>query len=168
MRTVSQLLFVTLLVLPAGAFAGVSSAELIEKGAEYDGKPVDYTGEVIGDTMHRGDHLWVNVSDGQNALGVWIASDALPAIRHFGTYRARGDMVRIQGIFHRACAEHGGDMDLHAATVAVVTPGASTPHEVQGTSLILAGDLLFTSLVAFLLWRRREKVQGTAGGPERR
>jgi LPXTG-motif cell wall-anchored protein len=159
-RTVFQLPFVALLLLrPAGVSANVSSTELIEKGATYDGKQVEFIGEVIGDAMHRGDHLWVNVSDGSNsALGVWVARDAFPAIRHFGTYRARGDVLRIQGLFHRACAEHGGDMDLHAATIAVVRPGATTREEVDETSLILSGVLLLTSLVAFLLWRRREKA----------
>ena len=163
MKRLAAMACAALLLLPTRARGEVSSTELIEKGAEYDGKPVDYTGEVIGDAMHRGEHVWVNVSDGQNALGVWVARDAFPAIRHFGTYRARGDVVRILGIFHRACAEHGGDMDLHAVTIAVVRPGATTTEEVDETSLVLGGVLLLTSLVAFVLWRRREKAQRSVG-----
>jgi LPXTG-motif cell wall-anchored protein len=159
MRTAFHLPFFALLLLrPAGVSADISSTELIEKGASYDGKQVEFTGEAIGDPMSRGDHLWLNVSDGANAIGVWVARAALPAIRHFGTYRARGDVLRIQGVFHRACAEHGGDMDLHAVTIAVVRPGAATTEEVNETSLLLGGVLLLTSLVAFVLWRRREKA----------
>ena len=164
MRSVLPLLFVALLLPPGRASADVSSGELIEQGAAYDGKTVDFSGEAIGESMQRGDHAWVNVSDGQNALGVWIRAEVLSSIHAYGTYATRGDVLRIRGTFHRACAEHGGDMDLHAETVAVVTHGAPTPHELSGVRVVAAGILLVASLVAFLLWRRREKVVH-GGGP---
>ncbi len=158
MKGVVPLLLVALL-LPAGrAGAAVSSGELIEKGAEYDGKAVEYSGEAIGEGMTRGDHGWINVSDGANALGVWVSAAALSSIHAYGTYRTGGDVLRIRGTFHRACAEHGGDMDLHADSVEVLERGSPTPREVPFATLLLAGIFLVTSLVAFLLWRHREKA----------
>jgi hypothetical protein len=150
--------FAVALLASSPGRAAVTSAELIEHGREYDGREVEFVGEAIGDPMPRGDHLWVNVSDGSNsALGVWVAGNDWPAIRFYGSADARGDVVRVRGIFSRSCAEHGGDIDIHAASVVVVEPGAPTPNEVRSERIWLAVALLGSSLVTFLLWKRREK-----------
>ena len=53
----------------------VTLSELIENAEEYDGKTILFKGEAIGDPLKRGDHTWVNVSDGNNsAVGVYMAS----------------------------------------------------------------------------------------------
>lgn len=159
--------FAVALLASGPARAAVSSTDLIEHAKEYDGREVEFVGEAIGDPMARGDHLWINVSDGPNsALGVWVARDAWPAIRFYGSGSARGDVVRIRGIFSRSCPEHGGDSDLHAASVVVVAPGMPTPHEVEGRRIWLAAVLLGTSLVTYVLWKRREKaVRAEEGRP---
>jgi len=150
-------------LLAAGpAPAQVSSGELIEHAAQHSGQPVEYVGEVIGEPMIRGDHLWLNVSDGQNALGVWVAVRDLPPIRGYGSYEAHGDVVQVRGTFQRACPEHGGDLDIHAASIVVVQPGTTTTHETKDSSLVLAGLLLLTSVGSFVLWRRRERKVRTA------
>jgi len=92
----------------------ISSSELIKNAKDYDGKTVLYGGEVIGDIMRRGDFAWINVNDGQNAIGVWIDASMLKEITYTGSYRSKGDVVDIAGEFHRACPEHGGDLDIHA------------------------------------------------------
>jgi LPXTG-motif cell wall-anchored protein len=155
------------LTLAGEASAQVSSADLIEHAAQHSGQPVEYVGEVIGDPMIRGDHLWVNVSDGQNAIGVWVARRDLPPIGRYGSYQARGDLVTVRGTFFRACPEHGGDLDLHASSVVVVRPGAATPHDTEDSSIAWAGVLLATSIVSFLLWRRREKAVRAAQAASR-
>ncbi|MDP2044226.1 MAG: hypothetical protein Q8K15_03545, partial [Candidatus Omnitrophota bacterium] len=74
----SVFLFFSFLVLsffssPVLLFAQtLSSTELINNAKQYDGKLVVYTGEVIGDVMPRGGNAWVNINDGNNALGVWM------------------------------------------------------------------------------------------------
>jgi hypothetical protein len=158
MKATLATLFGVWLALTGDASAQVSSTDLIEHAADHSGREVEYVGEVIGDPMVRGDHLWVNVSDGQNALGVWVARKLLPPIRRYGSYQARGDVVRVRGTFFRACPEHGGDLDLHASSVVVVRPGAPTPHGTEDSSIRLAGLLLATSIGSFLSWRRREKA----------
>ncbi|MDP2927900.1 MAG: DNA-binding protein, partial [Candidatus Omnitrophota bacterium] len=52
----------------------LSSSELINNAKEYDGKLIVYSGEVIGDVMLRGEFAWVNINDGQNALGAWMSA----------------------------------------------------------------------------------------------
>jgi hypothetical protein len=163
----SAVAFAVVLLASSPVIAAVSSGELIERGKEYDGREVEFEGEAIGDAMARGDHVWVNVSDGSNsALGVWATESVWPALRFYGSAEARGDVVRVRGIFSRACAEHGGDMDIHATSVVVLTPGAPTSHPVSMRRVVAAAVLLAASPVLFLLWKRREKrMRAAEGGP---
>ena len=102
-----------LLVTACYAEEAISSAELINNAKQYDGKAVTYKGEVIGDIMMRGGFAWINVNDGVNAIGIWSNEDLVKDIVYTGNYKSRGDTVEVKGIFHRACLEHGGDLDIH-------------------------------------------------------
>lgn len=101
----------------------ISSADLINNAKQYDDKVVNYRGEVIGDIMIRGQYAWVNINDGQNAIGIWAAGNLIKNIEYKGSYSSKGDVVEIMGIFHRSCPEHGGDLDIHAKTMRKVIPG---------------------------------------------
>jgi hypothetical protein len=128
---------------------GISSSELIKNAKEYDGKLITYAGEVIGDVMLRGEFAWVNISDGENALGVWMSAPLAKEIKFAGNYKVRGDSLEIVGIFHRACLEHGGDLDIHAqrsrklGNGRIVNQGLNLDK--KNLSLILFGAL-------FLIW----------------
>jgi hypothetical protein len=95
----------------------VSSTELINNAKLYDGKIVSYEGEVIGDIMVRGAYAWLNLNDGQNAIGVWINSALVKDIGYTGSYKSVGDGIEVTGVFRRACLEHGGDLDIHAQAI---------------------------------------------------
>jgi len=127
----------------------ISSSELINNAKQYDGKPVTYSGEVIGDVMLRGGSAWVNVSDGENAIGVWISSNLAKEINFTGNYKTRGDNLEVIGIFHRACSEHGGDLDIHAQSMRKVGGGRVVKEKLNfdkvNGSLILLGAL-------FIIW----------------
>jgi len=69
----------------------ISSTELINDAKQYDGKVVTYEGEVIGDIMKRGPYAWLNISDGRNAIGIWIDSSSTKDIAYTGTYKSKGD-----------------------------------------------------------------------------
>ena len=49
-----------------------TSLELINNAKQYDGKTVNYKGEVIGEVMVRGDYAWLHVNDGTIAIGIWV------------------------------------------------------------------------------------------------
>lgn len=136
----------------------LSGAELINNAREYDGKSVVYTGEVIGDIMARGDFVWVNVSDGQNAIGVWLDKGLAGGIEFGGSYHARGDWLEITGIFHRGCVQHGGDVDIHAQKIRKITRGRSISEESytgkRNFTFILLGVLFF---VLIFVRRRKSK-----------
>ncbi len=108
----------------------VSSIQLIDQTKAFDRQEVVFSGEVIGDILNAGDHVWLNVSDGSNAIGVWAKSSLASDIQIAGRYSQHGDSIRVSGIFNRACPEHGGDMDLHADSIELINRGYPTSHAV--------------------------------------
>ncbi|MDP2927628.1 MAG: DNA-binding protein [Candidatus Omnitrophota bacterium] len=124
----------------------LSSSELIKNAKEYDGKLIAYSGEVIGEVMLRGEFAWVNINDGQNALGAWMSAALAKEIKFTGNYKSRGDSLEIVGVFHRACLEHGGDLDIHAQSLHKIGNGRIVKERLNfdkaSLSLILLGALL--------------------------
>ncbi len=109
----------------------VSSADLINDAKEYDGKIVTFEGEVIGDVMMRRDFAWVNLNDGNNAIGIWMPKDLTLQIEYTGSYKSIGDCLEVSGVFHRACPEHGGDLDIHAMSIRKTASGRIVKENVS-------------------------------------
>jgi len=127
----------------------LSSNELITQAKQYDGKLVTYSGEVIGDVMLRGEFAWVNINDGDNAIGVWVSAILAKEINLTGAYKSRGDTLEITGIFHRACLEHGGDLDIHAQKLRKLVSGKMVNQKID----LFKVELTFTLLgMLFLIW----------------
>jgi hypothetical protein len=120
------LLFSVLCLLSSLCSAqSLTSTELIKNAKQYDDKVVVYEGELIGSVLKRGQFAWLNLNDGENAVGVWVPLAAAQAVRYAGNYKSRGDWIRVSGIFRRACPEHGGGLDIHAQAISVLREGAS-------------------------------------------
>jgi len=156
------LIFAFLCLVPAAARAeAVSSDELISRAKDYDGKAVLYEGEVIGDVMVRGDYAWINVNDGISALGIWLPKALAQSIRYTGSYKSKGDRVRVRGVFRRACPEHGGDLDIHADTLNQIRYGEVVKERVDvvkvNNALALAGVLCLTLILMQLRRRQARK-----------
>lgn len=149
-----------LLVTSVFAQQTVSSTELIEHARDFDGKEVTYQGEVIGEVMNRGDHSWVNLNDGENAVGIWLDNNFLGLISFYGSYQARGDWLEVRGIFNRACRMHGADLDIHAMYVKKLREGRAIDNRLvpakQKLAIILSGVLLCL-LIGQLLSRKLKK-----------
>ncbi|MDP1853322.1 MAG: DNA-binding protein [Candidatus Omnitrophota bacterium] len=132
----------------------ISSKELIENAKQYDGKVVEYEGEAVGEVMRRGDYGWVNVNDGENAIGVWAARDFLNMINFSGSYAATGDWLKVKGGFNRACLIHGGDLDIHAEEIVKIKSGElkerAWPKYKQNLVIYLAGVLLCLWLILIM------------------
>ncbi len=138
--------------------APASSTDLIENADAYDGRTVVFEGEAIGDRLERGDHVWVNVSDGANAVGVWAPASMLPPSLVLGRYGVVGDRLRIVAVFHRACAEHGGDFDLHALSAEVVSAGRATPPPVPWTLLVAGPGTFLLVVTGAVRFRKRIRL----------
>jgi hypothetical protein len=141
----------------------VGSNELIEQAKDFDGQEIVYSGEVIGDILDAGDHVWLNVSDGSNAIGVWTDRNLASDIQIPGRYGQHGDTVQVTGVFYRACPEHGGDFDIHAKSVTLVQSGYPVSHDVTEWKVWLAVLLTVgaAGCMVFVLsranWRTRRR-----------
>jgi hypothetical protein len=140
----------------------VSATELIERARELDGSEVTYVGEAIGDRMIRGGYAWVNVLDGTIAIGLWMPAPLARQVTNLGAHRRRGDRVEVTGVFHRACAAHGGDMDIHIRTLKVVEPGGRVPDRSTSIGRMVLALVLTAGAIA-LRWVDRRRVPRGAG-----
>jgi len=150
------LLVIGLWFLVTNCFAApISSEELIQNAREYDGKTVVYKGEVIGDIMMRKEFVWINVNDGVNAIGIWSKKDLTRDILYTGGYKSRGDMVEVRGIFHRACLEHGGDLDIHIEELSKIDSGMVVTEKInfakRNWAFILLGMLGLVLILSNIL-----------------
>lgn len=138
----------------------VPSAELINNAKRYDGKTVIYTGEVIGEVMERsgGMYAWANVNDGVNAIGIWLGKE-LTGIKNgnIGSYKSRGDIIEIEGVFHRSCIEHGGDLDIHAVSLRKVKDGLVISEKINAGKRNLAIGLTGGLCLVLILNRLKRK-----------
>jgi hypothetical protein len=133
----------------------ISSTELINNAKEYDGKSVVYVGEAVGDVMARGDFAWVNINDGENAIGIWLNKELAGEIRFTGSYHAIGDQLEITGVFQHNCIQHGGDMDIHAQGIRKISPGRVVGEELDTSKRNFVFILLVVLCLVFVFVRRR-------------
>ena len=133
----------------------ISSTELINNTKEYDGKSVVYVGEVIGDVMVRGDFVWVNLNDGENAIGIWLNKELAKEIQFTGSYHAKGDRLEITGVFQRNCIQHGGDMDIHAQDIRKISPGKLVKEKLDKGKISFTFILLGILCLAFIFVRHQ-------------
>jgi len=139
----------------------ISSSDLINNAKQYDGKTVVYAGEVIGDIMPRGEFAWVNVNDNENAIGIWIDADLTKDLLYTGSYKSKGDWIEVTGVFHRACLEHGGDLDIHAQKLTKISQGRFISEEVpinkKKLSIYLSGAILCLLILQSYRLMRQKK-----------
>lgn len=141
------------------------SGTLVESPKKFDGTNVEFTGEAIGESMVRGDYAWIHLNDdayylknveegaelgGLNSgMAIWLPAVEAAKISIFGDYKHQGDVVRVDGVFNAACPEHGGDMDIHATRLAMVSQGRHAADPVTPGKLMWAVGLV---LLAGALW----------------
>lgn len=131
--------------------------DLIEKASFYDGKRIAVEGEVIGEKLARPDGVWITILENGTALGVFVSADDASRVTMFGSYGHSGDRVSVKGVFHRACLDHGGDLDLHADTIVKLAEGKAATHAVVPVRAFWAIALCLSGATLFVLWRFRER-----------
>ena len=154
-------------------YGAVSSINLIENAANYDGERLTFAGEAVGERMVRGSGAWLHLNDdpyistpvpaGGNLAGyntglpVWVpAAGRTDIIEHYGNYGTRGDIVEVTGTFYAASSDHGGDMVIVAESVRVVRSGRPIEHTVDLWKWVAAPVLLVVAAVMYAATKRRE------------
>ena len=159
-KTLFLIIALLVLLVPGVALAesaAVGSNDLIDHAKDYDGTAVVFEGEVLGDILYRGEYAWLAIFDGSNTIGCYVSAEQAKQISLVGGYGKKGDTVRIEGVFHRACAEHGGDMDIHADSVTILEKGAPVAMPISREVAVLAALLPLPAVALLLLvWQRRK------------
>lgn len=125
------------------------SVDLINNAKEYNGKVIIYKGEIVGEVMKRAGFAWANIHDGETAIGVWVSAELARKITFSGNFKYKGDIVEVSGVFHRACAEHGGDLDIHADSLRVVSNGYRIKEQVNPVKIKIG---VFLGVIIIILW----------------
>jgi len=147
----------------------MSSTQLVEHPKAWDGKTLSFEGEAIGEVMVRGDYAWIHLNDdayylknveegahlgGYNTgMAIWVPADLARKISVYGDYKHEGDVVKITGVFHATCVQHGGDMDIHATGLTVVHPGHNAADPVKLGKLTLAILLAVFAVILYVTQR---------------
>ncbi len=148
-----------------------SSVELVERPQRYDDVTITFEGEAIGEAMVRGEHAWIHVNDdayhlrnteegaplgGYNSgMAIWVTVRDAERIRTFGDYGHEGDIVRVEGVFHAVCGEHGGDMDIHANSLEVVRRGHRVVDTVKPAKVVWAAVLSVIAGALYVISRNQ-------------
>jgi hypothetical protein len=133
--------------------------ELVENGKAFDKKQVKISGEAIGEALQRGSYTWINISDGTLPMGIWMRSEDADKVKVFGDYHNKGDVIEITGTFNRACSEHGGDMDIHANSVAILLEGKKIAHPLEHRRFNISIGLTVLTLILGALTYRKIKME---------
>jgi hypothetical protein len=133
----------------------LSSTELIGQARELDSKSITYKGEVVTAVLNRGGYSWMSLNDGVNTISVWLKSSLAKNISFMGGYKCKGDIIRVSGIFNRACHVHGGELDIHADDIAVVKTGFPIKETIDKGTIRIARILFLASFLLLIILRKR-------------
>ena len=159
-----SIFFLFLVVSASRGYAAetVTINQLIENTAKYDNLVVTVEGEVIGETLERGDFAWVNLNDTTNAIGIWMKLSDTKQLHYYGDYSHRGDTVKITGRFSRACSEHGGDFDIHCNQIEIVEKGWIVNESVSSnkiTATVVLSIITSILLAGYIKLVRRKELE---------
>ena len=160
-NNLSQLMGISLVTAAAlsclltGAASAASSKELIENARSLDGSSITYRGEAITQAMVRGGSGWINLNDGQNAIGAWCRTEDIKSIKYFGDYKNKGAIVEVRGIFNRACSEHNGELDIHAVSFSIIDDGYSVTEKLTKRYIYIAAGGMIFALLALAAVRKK-------------
>ncbi|HOK56659.1 MAG TPA: DNA-binding protein [bacterium] len=146
-----KLIFILLFSTLIYSSEKVKIKELFENSKKYNGKSVIIEGEAIGEIMGRGKEKWVNIKDvfEDFAIGVVVSEKDAKIIENLGSYKVKGDILRIEGIYNVNCLKHQGERDIHAVRVEIVKKGERYKEEIILKKVILCFLLLI--ITSFLM-----------------
>lgn len=125
-----------------------SSSQLLRQENKLNGQIIEFEGEVVGGIMPRGAYAWVNLNDGENAIGVWCPLELTSKITYIGDYKHRGDRLKVIGQFQGNCQEHGGVLDIHAQSADVVQDGSCLEHKVSVFKVDFAFGIMCLAIIS--------------------
>lgn len=152
-KIIGVVLLFGLLILPVHAETRKIN-DLVENAKALDYQTVTIQAEAIGEILERGEYAWINVNDKSNAIGVYVPISEAQKITYFGDYFHEGDTLLITGVLYNACQEHGGELDIHAKTITVVSVGQRFDKPIDSQkALIFIGFALLASVIGVYFYQ---------------
>lgn len=153
----------------------VASTELLSCPRAFDEQLVRYVGEPVGEVLERRDHAWVQLNDGvysqsaplplrpdfagsNTGIGVRLPARGVGEIVHVGGPERRGDLIAVEGRFHRSLPDTADTMAIDAHRVQRLRPGGPIEHRVlpdRRLAAITLGVLAAAMVLAERLVARR-------------
>jgi len=78
-------------------------------------------------------------------------------VRYKGGYRYKGDVLLVKGVFHRACQQHGGDLDIHVSNFIKAKEGFRISHPIKQEEMVGALGLFVVAAGFAILCAIRAK-----------
>lgn len=130
-----------------------------------DNSSVRIEGEVVGEPVNAGTGLkWVSVNDDSGqGIAVLMTDEQLRAVESYGSYHQTGTTVEVTGIYHVACPDHQGELDVHATSVELVKTGTRIEHSIDDNMFTAAVVLIiigFSLIACYLLMDRVSEKKG--------
>ena len=162
-KTLGTLMILSLLtfLIPLNVKANeiIDINTLIEQAKELDGQKITVQGEAIGECMDRGEYSWININDGTNAMGIWMDTKEAANISFYGNSENKGDTIKITGIYHRACKEHGGEADIHNITSEIVNVGNPVKETVPFIKISSSISLSIIAFAMVIIFCKRKSIK---------
>lgn len=134
-------------------------AEMVSAAAGLNGRYVSFAGEAVGGVIAAdGSNVWVNIGGRDSLIGVYMTKEQASQIEYQGAYNVKGSEMEIKGTLNTSCAEHDGELDVHAAEVSVVSPGGEVEKALSTKKFALAAALLVAGACLYLLYYRRKQA----------
>lgn len=135
--------------------------DLINNPGEHDQKIVFFQAEAIGEPLYTKSGNWINLASGAYYLSVFVEERAfIEKIKYWGSYREKGDLVRVRGRFYENCPSHH-QLGAHLLGLEIAERGREVIHPVspQKINFAFAGLIicLTTSLIYLIKMRRWKK-----------
>ena len=131
---------------------------LLSAGQRQDGNDVVFTGEATGSPIIADEgHVWVNMKNSGAMIGVYMSNELAEQITHYARYEHTGDTITVRGVYHLACAEHNGELEVHADQIEINAAGTSWTNPVHPVFYIIGIVLIVIGITLTLV---RQSMHG--------
>lgn len=140
-------------LLASFAYAeNASLKDILASPSNFTGKEVQIEGEVIGEPLNDEAGAWVNVSTGEEQIGVFFEDkDRIEEISYWGDYSTTGDQIRVIGVFYKDCLDHQIS-DLHLKSLKIIHKGYKNEYAISPWKEQLAKILSMICLAMALIY----------------
>lgn len=104
---------------------------LVDNPGKYDQKIVFLKAELIGEPLTTKTGTWLNLAANDYNIGVFLKQkEILKKVNYWGSYKEKGDIVEIKGIFYKNCSVHDR-RGIHLSELNIIEQGQEVEHEIS-------------------------------------